>query len=183
MRRRFLQFAAGLALLPGLAAAGGFLEREVAFSEAQVQAAIDKSGSLERNYGGFVSISLQQPPRIALGTPAGLVTLTGAMQLTFAGQPAIPVDVTGTAGVRYDDRAKAFFLENPVATSVHSPALQKEAEPMVRQTVTRLMATYFRSRPVHVLRDNGSNEEIAARLWLRAIRIEPGRVVATLSPG
>jgi len=35
---------------------------------------------------------------------------------------------------------------------------------------------------VYVLREDGSAEEIAARWLLRSIRIEPGKVVAILSP-
>jgi hypothetical protein len=44
------------------------------------------------------------------------------------------------------------------------------------------MAAYFREKPVYVLREDGSAEEKAARWLLRRIRIETGKVVATLSP-
>lgn len=180
LRRAFA--AVGLASLLGSAGAAGFLEHEVSFSEAEVQAAIDKSKPFEKHYGGLITVALPQPPRITLGTPAGRATLVANMLVTLPGQPAVPVEVFGDAGIRYDDQAKAFFLESPQATSVSSPALQRNAEPLVRQAITQLMVGYFRSRPVYVLRDNASVSEATARWLLRAVRIEPGRVVATLGP-
>ena len=45
-----------------------------------------------------------------------------------------------------------------------------------------MMASYFRNRPVYVLREDGSLQEQAARWLLRSIRIEPGQVIAVLSP-
>lgn len=160
----------------------GFLEKEVYFSEADIQAELDKRGTLQRSYGNMLSAALLQPPKIRLGDPPGRVTVTARVNVSVLGAPAVPVDMTGTAGVRYDDRAKAFFLDKPVATSVHSAALSPEAAPFAQQAVSQLMATYFRSKPVYVLRQDGSAEELAARWLLRSIRIEAGRVAAILSP-
>ena len=102
--------------------------------------------------------------------------------IALLGQPAVPVDVIATSGLRYDDRSKAFFLDQPVARSLSSAALAREAEPLVLQAVSQLMGSYFRSKPVYVLREDGSEQELAARWLLRSIRIEPGRVAAILSP-
>ena len=102
--------------------------------------------------------------------------------VALLGNPPIPVDVVGSAGIRYDDHAKAFFLEKPVADSVRSPALRKEAEPEARRAVTALLSGYFRTKPVYVLREDGNAQELAARWLLRSVRIEPGRVIAILSP-
>ena len=173
-----LLLAAGL----NVASAAGFLEHEVSFSEAEVQAAVDRNGTIRRSYGGLLTVTLQQPPKIALGVPEGRIALSGSMQVIIAGQAAIPVDVQGVAGLRYDDRSKGFFLENPVATSVSSPMLDKGTEPFIRQGVSQLMNTYFRNRPVYVLRDDGSTDEATMRWLLRSVRIEAGRVVAVLSP-
>lgn len=172
-----------LATLVTYAASGlaGPLDREVSFSESQVQSALAKSGALTKNYGGLMSFSLAEPPHITLGTPEGRVGISARIHVALLGNPGIPVDVTGTAGIRYDDNAKAFFLENPVADSVESQALAKESEPAARRTVNALISTYFRSKPVYTLRENGNAQEIAARWLLRSVRIEPGRVVATLS--
>ncbi len=117
-----------------------------------------------------------------LGIPEGRAGITARMDIAFLGNPPIPVQVQGHAGIRYDDQAKAFFLENPVAEAVESVALRREFEPQVRRAVSQLIAAYFRDRPVYVLRENGSAQESTARWLLRSVRIETGRVVATLSP-
>jgi hypothetical protein len=159
-----------------------FLDREVSFSEAEIQAAIDKSKPQQLNYGGLLTVSLSVPPKLTLGEPEGRAGIVARVDIALLGNPPIPVDVVGSAGIRYDDRAKAFFLEKPVVDSVRSPGLRKEAEPEARRAVTALLAGYFRSRPVYVLREDGNAQELAARWLLRSIRIESGRVVAVLSP-
>lgn len=162
--------------------AAAFLDKEVSFSEAQIQAAIDKSKPQQLNYGGLVEVSLASPPKLTLGNPEGRAGIVARVDIALLGNPPIPVDVVGSAGIRYDDNAKAFFLEKPVAESVQSPALRKDAEPNARRAITALLANYFRTKPVYVLREDGNAQELAARWLLRSIRIEPGRVIAVLSP-
>ena len=159
-----------------------FLDKEVSFSEAEIQAAVDKAKPQKLNYGGLLVVSLSTPPRLTLGNPEGRAGIVARVDISLLGNPPIPVDVVGSAGIRYDDNAKAFFLEKPVAESVQSPALRKEAEPDARRAVTALLAGYFRSKPVYVLREDGNAQELAARWLLRSIRIEPGKVIAILSP-
>ena len=52
----------------------------------------------------------------------------------------------------------------------------------VRLAAGQLLASYLKARPVYVLRDNGPPQEAMARWLLKSVRIEPGRVVAVLSP-
>lgn len=174
-----LLFAALAVIAPGSEAE--LLGREVAFSETEIQTALARSGPQQRNYNGLMTVALLEAPRITLGVPEGRVGIVARVHLTLLGQPAIPVDVTGTAGIRYNDNTKAFYLENPVAHSVSSQALPREYEPAARNAVNTLVASYFR-KPVYVLRTDGSPEEAAAHWLLRSVRIEPGRVVAVLSP-
>jgi len=168
-------------VLPIGTAGAGLLDREVAFTEADVQAALARSNRHAHNYGGVVSVALAEPPHIALGTPEGRIGIAARVDVALLGGPAVPVNVTGTAGLRYDDQAKAFFLDKPVADSLESQALGRDSEPLARRTVNALITAYFKSKPVYVLRENGSAEELAARWLLRSVRIEPGKVVATLS--
>jgi len=161
----------------------GFLEREVFISEGDIQAQVEKSGTMQKSYGnGMVVVSLIEPPKILLGIPEGKTTLSARINVSLLGNPPVPVAFEGTSGLRYDDNAKAFFLDKPVANSVQSMAITREAEPMARQAITQLMTSYFRSKPVYVLREDGTAQEKAARWLLRSIRIEDGRVVAVLSP-
>ena len=161
----------------------GFLEKEIYFSEADIQAQVEKSGTMQKSYGnGMVVVSLIEPPKIRLGNPEGKAALAARINVSLLGNPPVPVAFEGTSGLRYDDNAKAFFLDNPVANSVQSMAISREAEPMARQAINQLMTNYFRAKPVYVLRENGTAQESAARWLLRSIRIEEGRVVAILSP-
>jgi hypothetical protein len=175
-----LLFAAIAAFALNCSAA--LLDREVAFSETEVQAALTKSKPQARNFGGLMTVALSEAPKITLGSPEGKVGISARIDVTLLGNPAVPVNFTGTAGIRYDDNAKAFFLENPVANSVESQAIPREAEPAARQAVNSMITNYFRSKPVYVLHADGSLQEIAARWLLRSVRIEPGKVVAILSP-
>lgn len=171
-----------LALLASTAAtAAGLFEREVVFSEAQIQSALAKAKPQQLSYAGIVSVSLNEAPRILLDGDDGRARILAALDVEVQGNPPLRVDVAGRAGVRYDDKSKAFYLENPVADSVHAPTLRKEATPAVRLAISQLMTSYFRTKPVHVLREDGSPQEIAARWLLKSVRIEPGRVVAVLS--
>lgn len=165
-----------------LSHAAGFMEREVSFNEQEVQAALAKTENRKKNYGGLLTVSLQGTPRITLGSPEGLAGIGAKLNISLLGNAPVAVEFTGTAGIRYDDKRKAFFLENPVAHSVQSLALPREAEPMARQAINTYLVSYFRSKPVYVLREDGSAEEIAARWLLKAVRIEAGKVVATLAP-
>lgn len=175
---------AALALMAsGITWSAGFLEREIFFSEADIQAQVEKSGTLQKSYGnGMIIASLIEPPRIYLGTPEGKATLTARINVSWLGSSPVPVAFEGTSGLRYDDNTKAFFLDKPVANAVQSMAIPREAEPIARQAITQLMTAYFRNKPVYVLRENGTAEEKAARWLLRSIRIEPGQVAAILSP-
>lgn len=161
----------------------GLLEKEVYFSEADIQTQLEKSGTMQKSYGnGLIVVALIEPPKIHLGNPEGKTAVAARLKVSLLGNPPVPVDVLATSGLRYDDNAKAFFLENPVANSVQSVGIPREAEPMARQAITQMMTAYFRSKPVYVLREDGSLQEKAARWLLRSIRIEPGRVAAVLSP-
>lgn len=184
MKTKLTSALAMLALMTSTTLWGaGFLEHEIYFSEADIQAQMDKSSVMQKSYGnGLVVVALTEPPKIILGSPEGKATLFARINLSLLGGPAVPVAFEGTSGIRYDDNAKAFFLENPVAHSVQSQAIRPESEPMARQAITQLMSNYFRAKPVYILREDGSTQEKAARWLLRSIRIEAGRVVAILSP-
>lgn len=160
----------------------GLLEKEIIFSESDIQAALAKSGPIQKNYGGLITVSLREAPTIRLDTPDGRVGIAGSMDIQLLGSAPISVDLTGRAGIRYDDRNKAFYLENPVVDAVQSPALRKDAEPTARQAATQLISSYFRAKPVYVLRDDGSLAEATARWLLKSVRVESGSVVAVLSP-
>ena len=168
-----------------LADIAGFLDKEVVFSEAEIQASLAKAKPQQLSYGGIVTVALNEPPRISLDSPDGRASIATSLDVDVQGNPPPPtirVDVAGRSGIRYDDRSKAFFLEKPVIDSVSSPTLGKEVSPAVRLAAAQLLASYFRTKPVYVLREDGPPQEAMARWLLKSVRIEPGRVVAVLSP-
>jgi hypothetical protein len=182
MKSRFSLFAAAF-VIANCCWGAGLLEKEIHFSEADIQTQVEKSGTLQKSYGnGMIVVALIEPPKIHLGEPEGKAAVAARLKVSLLGNPPVPVDVLGTSGLRYDDNAKAFFLENPVANSIQSVGIPREAEPMARQAITQMMTAYFRSKPVYVLREDGSMQERAARWLLRSIRIESGQVTAVLSP-
>lgn len=182
-RRRLATLAAAL-LVPSLIlpAHAGLGEREISFSEEEVQTALARKGKQEKNYGGILLVSLRDAPTVRLGLSPGRIGLAGRVFVTLVGNPTLPVDVTGSAGLRYDDASKAFYLDNPLAESVETAALPREAQGMARQVVSQFIAAYFRNRPVYQLREDGTLEEQTARWLLKSVRVEPGRLIATLSP-
>lgn len=159
----------------------GLFEREVVFSETDIQSALAKAKPLQLSYGGLLSVAMKEAPRILLDGTDGRARIITELDVELQGQKPIRVEASGRAGVRYDDKSKAFYLENPVVDSVTTPALRQEANPAVREAASQLIAAYFRTKPVYVLREDGSPQEIAARWLLKSVRIEPRRVVAVLS--
>ena len=92
-----------------------------------------------------MTVALLEAPKITLGVPEGRVGIAARVDIALLGNRPVPVNFTGTAGIRYDDNAKAFFLENPVAQTVESQAIPREAEPQAKQAVNALITTYFLS--------------------------------------
>lgn len=182
MSRRQL-LAALVAALASWGVGAGLLDHEVSFSESQVQAAVDRSGLVEKRYGGLMTISLRQPPKITLGVPEGRATISGRLALhSPLLRQEVPVDVVATSGIRYDEVEKAFYLDHPLAESVSSPQLGRDMAPMARQAVDSLLSSHFAKKPVYVLREDATLKEKTARWLLKSVRIEPGRVVAVLTP-
>lgn len=159
----------------------GLLDQEISFTEAEVQTALARNTKTEMRYPGLIAATLREPPAIRLGVPEGRAGISARMDIALLGNPPIPVDIKGNAGIRYDDQSKAFYLDNPTADAVESIALPREYEPSIRRAITQLLKVYFRDRPVYVLREDASMQEAMARRMLKSVRIEPGKVVATLS--
>ena len=157
----------------------GLLDKEIAFSEAQIQTALAKAGPQQKNYGGLMTVSLLDPPQITLGVPEGKVGIIARVHVAVLGQPAIPVDVTATPASLQRHR-QAFFLENPVAHSVgRAPAPRIRAGRSQRDQYGDRQL--FPEQTRLVLREDaarGSRSPLAAALDPH----RTGKVVAVLSP-
>ena len=131
--------------ISGLALAGLF-DREVSFSESELQSMVDRARPLEKRYGEWLALAIRTPPTLRLGEPPEQIGLSARLDVAVLGGPPVPFDVTGHAGLRYDGQNKAFFLDNPVIETVQSAGLPKELQPQVRKAANQLVAAYFRER-------------------------------------
>lgn len=157
-------------------------EKEVIFTEADIQSALAKAKPVQLSYGGLLAVAMNAPPTILLDGTDGRARIATALDVEVQQKPPVRVDVSGRAGIRYDETRKAFFLENPVVDSAAVPELHQAANAAVRRAASQLLASYCRTRPVYVLRADSSPQEATARWLLKSVRIEPGRVVAVMSP-
>jgi hypothetical protein len=184
MKLRIASFIVSASMAFATHCDAAFLDKEISFSEAEIQAAIDKSKPQQLNYGGLLTVSLigaakadfGRAGRAGQGLWPGWISRCSAIRRfrsMWSGRPAF---VTTTM-------PRLSFWKSRWSDSVRSPALRKEAEPEARRAVTALLAGYFRSKPVYVLREDGNAQELAARWLLRSIPHRgQGRVIAVLSP-
>ncbi len=163
-------------------AQAGFLEKEISFSEAELQSHLNKAKSLHKDIAGLIQIEQVGPSIISLSKQPGRVTLLNSLIITLSGKGNVPVEVISSAGLRYDDHTKSFYLENPTADEIKTEQLPAETLKLIKLGATQAVASYFRNKPVYTLKENGSTQEATARWLLKSIRIDSGKVIATLSP-
>ncbi|HEY6436965.1 MAG TPA: DUF1439 domain-containing protein [Ignavibacteriaceae bacterium] len=158
------------------------MEHEVSFTESQIHELLSKPENLEKTYKGLITVVFKETPSVKLGSPTGKATIIAQADIVPLGQPPIPVNATAIAGIRYDEKTKSFYLEDPKVQSVSSPYLQKEYEQPASKAVSKFMTNYFEIKPVYTLKADRNLKESTVRWLLKTIRIESGKVVATLSP-
>ena len=170
----------GLAITLVIAACAGGkpADMELSFTERELQAALNKADMSTRLLDGLVVVSVTGQPQAKLGQPPERIGIAAQLSIKVVGLPAMPANVKGTSGLRYDDAQKAFFLDAPQLDAVTAPLLPKAMEGAARTAITRQLAASFSKTPVYSLKTDGSLKEQAARQTLKSIRIEPDRIVA-----
>ena len=182
IRRALLTGLSGLAALLAACAGGGPAELSLSFSEAEVQAALDKAEKSRDLLDGLLRVSVEGSPQVRLGEPAERIGLQTRLSIRVSGVGAMPATVKASSGLRYDATAKAFFLEAPRIESIEAPLLPRALEGTARNVITRQLNASFAQTPVYTLKSDGSLKEQAARGLLKSVRIERSRVVAVFSP-
>lgn len=172
----------GLAALLGACAGGRPAELALSFSEAEVQAALDKAEKSRELLDGLLRISVEGSPQVRLGEPPERIGLQARLSIRVSGVGAMPATVKASSGLRYEPMAKAFFLEAPRVESIEAPLLPRALEGPARNAITRQLEASFAQTPVYTLKPDGSLKEQAARGLLKSVRIERSRVVAVFSP-
>ena len=181
-RRALLTGLTGLAALLASCAGGGPAEFSLSFSEAEVQAALDKAEKSRELLDGLLRVSVEGSPQVRLGEPPERIGLQARLSIRVSGVGAMPANVKASSGLRYDATAKAFFLDAPRIESIEAPLLPRALEGTARNVITRQLNASFAQTPVYTLKSDGSLKEQAARGLLKSVRIERSRVVAVFSP-
>ena len=182
IRRALLTGLSGLAALLAACAGGGPAELSLSFSEAEVQAALDKAEKSRDLLDGLLRVSVEGSPQVRLGEPAERIGLQTRLSIRVSGVGAMPATVKASSGLRYEATAKAFFLDAPRIESIEAPLLPRALEGTARNVITRQLNASFAQTPVYTLKSDGSLKEQAARGLLKSVRIERSRVVAVFSP-
>ena len=182
IRRALLTGLSGLAALLAACAGGGPAELSLSFSEAEVQAALDKAEKSRDLLDGLLRVSVEGSPQVRLGEPAERIGLQTRLSIRVSGVGAMPATVKASSGLRYEATAKAFFLDAPRIDSIEAPLLPRALEATARNVITRQLNASFAQTPVYTLKSDGSLKEQAARGLLKSVRIERSRVVAVFSP-
>ena len=182
IRRALLTGLSGLAALLAACAGGGPAELSLSFSEAEVQAALDKAEKSRDLLDGLLRVSVEGSPQVRLGEPSERIGLQTRLSIRVSGVGAMPATVKASSGLRYEATAKAFFLDAPRIESIEAPLLPRALEGTARNVITRQLNASFAQTPVYTLKSDGSLKEQAARGLLKSVRIERSRVVAVFSP-
>lgn len=112
-------------------------------------------------------------PRVVLQPGSDRIGL----KLTAAASVAV-IRATGSVTVsgklRYRPEDGQFFLDEPEVTSLALPGLPETQQPIVLETVNTAVRATLPTVPIHKLEEGGQ------RLFLRAMRVEDGQVIAEL---
>ena len=182
IRRTLLVCVSGLAALLAACAGGGPAQLSLSFSEAEVQAALDRAEKSRELLDGLLRVSVEGSPQVRLGEPPERIGLQARLSIRVSGVGAMPANVKASSGLRYYAMAKAFFLDAPRLESIDAPLLPRALEGTARKLITRQLDASFAQTPVYTLKADGSLKEQAARGLLKSVRIERGRVLAVFSP-
>lgn len=170
-------------LLAGCAAldtAGALLTNQLTFSEAQLQAYLDRQPPMRHEaMGGLLTLSVVNP-KLAIpddGTRLHLDFDVGVAGLGMRGDtPAGHIAIT--SGLRYDTRTDALYLEEPELESADLPLVGGRMNTTGRDLINGWLRDYARDEPIYTL-----DPELAGQLGQRRVAgtlIQNGRVVVKL---
>lgn len=185
MHRAFL-VACATAIAVLLAACGSLpvqalFGNEVSFSQAQLQASLDRS--FPKRYerlGGLLEVRLTNP---RLRLPAGSQRLAMDVDIDVDGLGRMNErdgTLTLTSGLRFDAATRGLHLDAPTIDRLEMPALGGTLGGSARGLLNDWLADYARAEPIHRF-DDSLVERLGARR-INATRIDNGRIVLDLGP-
>lgn len=154
---------------------------EVSFSQAQLQASLDRT--FPKRYerlGGLLEVRLTNP---RLRLPAGSQRLAMDVDIDVDGLGRMNErdgTLTLTSGLRFDAATRGLHLDAPTIDRLDMPALGGTLGGSARGLLNDWLADYARDEPVHRF-DDSLVERLGARR-INATRIDNGRIVLDLGP-
>jgi hypothetical protein len=143
----------------------------VAMTGEQIERELSKSFPVTRSYS-VLCVELSNP-KIALQPGSDRI---GLKLIATAGVAIVKVNgsVTVSGKLRYEPDTSQFFLDAPVVTSLELPGLPETQQPQLLDTINVAVQAVLPTVPIHKL------EEGSKKMFLRAVRVEDGQVIAEL---
>lgn len=143
----------------------------VTMTGEQIERELSKSFPVTRSYS-VLSVELSNP-KIVLqpgGDRIGLkLNATASVAIVrFTGA------VTVSGKLRYEQDSSQFFLDEPAVTSLVLPGLPETQQPQLLDTINVAVKAVLPTVPIHQLEDGSK------KMFLRAVRVEDGQVIAEL---
>lgn len=160
-----------LALLLLLVSTGCAARLRVTMTGEQIERELSKSFPVTRAYS-VLSVELSNPKVLLQsgGDRIGLkLNATAAVAILKANG-----SVTVSGKLRYEPDTSQFFLDEPEVTSLELPGLPETQQPQLLDTLNVAVRAVLPTVPIHQLEDGGK------KLFLRAVRVEDGQVIAEL---
>lgn len=182
-RKRAACIVAGLLVL-GLGTAFVALRGHrftVALTESQIQQRLDAIFPIDKSYLVIFDLTLSNPQvtledgadRLSFGLDTTLNLNLSGRKRTLTGSGTI------TAGLRYDPRQHAFFLDDPEIERLEILGIPIKYVDKVNQLARKLAAERIRGRPIYTLKPHEIKQAVA-RTVLKDVVVEDGKLVITL---
>lgn len=148
---------------------------DVVIPKAVIQGIVEKKFPIEQNIL-LASAKLTSPVVYFSGTQIGVTIDYAAQLLTkpLAGQ----IQLLGS--LTYNPAEAAFYVSQIQIASLTAPGADDQFKAQIQAALTNLLSGYLKGYPVYRLNPNDTKQS-AAKLLLKAIRVENDQLIATLS--
>jgi hypothetical protein len=170
-----------LSLLSGCTTTNGLNEFSLTFATKDIQAVIDKAPRSKSLVDGLVVVSVEGTPVVKIGEPDERIGIALRLAVQVLGYAPVTATIKGSTKLVYVETQKAFFLDDPIVSSVEAPYLPKIFEGDVANLAKEQITKVVNTTPIYVLPENGSMQQKAVRRMLKTIRIQPDQIIATFA--
>lgn len=161
-----------LFLAVALLIAGCQARLRVALTAPEIERELSKSFPVQRELGGVLVVELSEPKVVLQpGSDRIGLKLNASAGLSML---RVPGSVTVSGKLRYRQEDQQFFLDEPEVMSVQLAGLPEAQQPALLDTINVALKAVLPTVPIHKLEEGGS------KMFLRAVRVEDGQVIAEL---